>query len=188
MSVLKNQSPFWSKPSLERSFSFVVIWYCTTISFSGVLLKKLFTWPLLWANNFRFKLWGLSWVILLFFQKRDFYLQWNKSRNLCTSPISPWYLSSSPTFEDDTIIITYSLMTHPGTMLQKLSKCEVKAWLFWNLIIFPPLRFYMISNFGEFKWSKNVIYGNFRDAELWILVNLGLESCSNLQKIKIQNL
>ena len=83
--VLKNQSPFWSKPSLERSFSFVVIWYCTTISFSGVLLKKLFTWPLLWANNFRFKLWGLSWVILLFFSKRDFYLQWNTSGNLCTS-------------------------------------------------------------------------------------------------------
>ena len=25
------------------------------------------------------------------------------------------------------------------TMLQKLSKCEVKAWLFWNLIILPSL-------------------------------------------------
>ena len=22
------------------------------------------------------------------------------------------------------------------------------------------------SNFGEFKWSKNVIFGNFRDSEL----------------------
>ena len=22
------------------------------------------------------------------------------------------------------------------------------------------------SHFGEFKWSKNVVYGNFRDAEL----------------------
>ena len=43
------------------------------------------------------------------------------------------------------------------TMLQKLSKCEVKAWLCWNLIILPPLRFYVKSNFGEFEQSKNVI-------------------------------
>ena len=69
------------------------------------------------------------------------------------------------------------------TMLQKLSKYEVKAWLCWNLMILPPLRFCVKSYFGEFKRSKNVIYGNFRDAELWILVNLGLESCSDLLKI-----
>ena len=48
------------------------------------------------------------------------------------------------------------------TMLQKLSKCEVNAWLCWNLIILPPLRFYVKSNFGKFKQSKNVIFGNFR--------------------------
>ena len=66
------------------------------------------------------------------------------------------------------------------TMLQKLSKWEVKAWLNWNLIISAPLQFYVKSNFGDFKRSKNVIYSNFRDAELWILVNLGLESCSFL--------
>ena len=30
---------------------------------------------------------------------------------------------------------------HQSTMLQKLSKCEVKTWLCWNLIISPPLRF-----------------------------------------------
>ena len=113
MSVLKNQSPFWSKPSLERSFSFVVIWYCTTISFSGVLLKKLFTWPLLWANNFRFKLWGLSWVILLFFNKKGL-LFTMKHKQEFMYQFLPWYTSSSPTFEEDTIIITYSLMTHPG--------------------------------------------------------------------------
>ena len=53
------------------------------------------------------------------------------------------------------------------TMLQKLSKCEVEAWLCWNLIILPPLRFYVKSNFGEFKQSKNVIFGNFRGSEFW---------------------
>ena len=53
------------------------------------------------------------------------------------------------------------------TMLQKLSKCEVKAWLCCNFIILPPpLRFYVKSNFGEFKRSKNVNFGNFRDSEL----------------------
>ena len=33
---------------------------------------------------------------------------------------------------------------------------------------------------------QNVFFDNFRDSELWILVNFGLESCSNLLKIKIQ--
>ena len=68
----------------------------------------------------------------------------------------------------------------PFTMLQKLSICKVKAWLCQNLIILLPIRFYVKSNFGEFKSSKNVIFGNFRDSELWILENLGLESCWNL--------
>ena len=49
-----------------------------------------------------------------------------------------------------------------STMLQKLSKCEVKVWLCWNLIILPPLRCYMKSHFGEFKCSKNVVFGNLR--------------------------
>ena len=31
--------------------------------------------------------------------------------------------------------------TKPFTMLQKLSKCEVKAWICWYLIILPPLQF-----------------------------------------------
>ena len=70
------------------------------------------------------------------------------------------------------------------TMLQKLSKCEVKAWLCWNLMILLPLRFCVKSNFGEFKQSKNVIFGNSRDSEVWILVNFGLESCSNWLKSK----
>ena len=69
-------------------------------------------------------------------------------------------------------------------MLQKLPKCEVKAWLCWNLVILLPLGFYVKSNFGKFKQSKNVIIGNFRPSEVWNLVKLGLESCSNLPKIK----
>ena len=80
------------------------------------------------------------------------------------------------------------MVAQPATMLQKLSKCEVKAWLCWNLIILLLLRFYMKSHFGKFKRTKNVIFGKFRDSELWNLVNLRLESCSNLLKIKIQNL
>ena len=48
------------------------------------------------------------------------------------------------------------------TMLHKLSKCEVMA----SNIILPPLRIYVKSNFGEFKWCKKVIFGNFRDSEL----------------------
>ena len=74
------------------------------------------------------------------------------------------------------------------TMLQKLSKCEVKAWLCWNLMILPPLWFYVKSHNGKFKRSKNVIDSNFRNAELLILVNLGLESCSNVLNRKIRNL
>ena len=42
---------------------------------------------------------------------------------------------------------------HHCTMLQKLSKCEVKAWLCWNWIILPPLRFYVKSNLGGFKFQ-----------------------------------
>ena len=68
------------------------------------------------------------------------------------------------------------------TMLQKLSKYEAKAWLCWSLIILPPLKFYVKSNLGVYKQSKNVIFGNFRDSKLWDLVNLELKNCSNLLK------
>ena len=43
------------------------------------------------------------------------------------------------------------------TIIQKLSKCEIKAWLCSNLIILLPIRFYVKSNFGKFNLSKNVI-------------------------------
>ena len=39
-------------------------------------------------------------------------------------------------------------------MLQKLSKCEVKLDFVKILIILPPLRFYVKSNFGKFKRYK----------------------------------
>ena len=70
------------------------------------------------------------------------------------------------------------------TMLQKLSKCEVKAWLCWHLIILLSLWFWVKSYFGQFKRSKNVFFGHFRESELWVLVNFGLERCSNWQKSK----
>ena len=47
------------------------------------------------------------------------------------------------------------------TMLQKLSNCEVKA------AQCLPLRFYVKSNFGDFKHSKNVIFGTFGGSEFW---------------------
>ena len=78
--------------------------------------------------------------------------------------------------------------SHAFTMLLNLSKCEVKAWLCWNLIILPTLIFYVKSNFGDFKWSKNVIFGNFRDSELWIFGTFGTWKLLKFSKIKIQNL
>ena len=60
------------------------------------------------------------------------------------------------------IFVQNKPLTEICTMLQKLSKCEVKAWLCWNLIILPPLLFWVKSNFGKLKWSKNVIFGNLR--------------------------
>ena len=72
-------------------------------------------------------------------------------------------------------------------MLQKLSKCDVRAWLCWNLTILQPLRFYVKSNFGEFKQSIiSVILQILETLNFELLVNLGLESCSNLLKSKFR--
>ena len=68
------------------------------------------------------------------------------------------------------------------TMLQKLSKCEVKVAQYGHFSNLLPLRCYVKSNFGELTRSKNVIFANFRDSELWNLVNLELKNCSNLLK------
>ena len=55
------------------------------------------------------------------------------------------------------------------TMLHKLSKFEIRAWLCWNLIILLPLRFCLKSNFGKYKKSKNVIFSNLEtlNFEIW---------------------
>ena len=58
--------------------------------------------------------------------------------------------------------------SYQTTILQKLSKCEVKTWLCWNCIMLLPLRFYAKSNFGELKQSKNVIFGNFGGSEIFV--------------------
>ena len=71
------------------------------------------------------------------------------------------------------------------TMLQKHSKCEVKAAKFVEIL--PPLRFYVKSNFGKFKRSKNVIFGNCRASELRNLVNLALDCAQIYQKSKFRS-
>ena len=48
------------------------------------------------------------------------------------------------------------------TLLQKVSKCEVKEARYGSFTIFLPLRFYMKSNFNDLKRSKNVIFGHFQ--------------------------
>ena len=75
-----------------------------------------------------------------------------------------WCLNTNVLWSQNNADFYHSFCFHLSTMLQKLSKCEVKAWLCWNLMILLPLRFCVKSHFGEFKRSKNVIYGNFRDA------------------------
>ena len=51
-------------------------------------------------------------------------------------------------------------------MLQKLSKCEVKAWLCWKLFILPPL--------SDFMWN-------------YILGNSNISLCSrNFQNVKLR--
>ena len=40
-------------------------------------------------------------------------------------------------------------------MLQKFSKCEVKAAWCGNFTILLPLKFYVKSNFGKIRISKN---------------------------------
>ena len=79
-------------------------------------------------------------------------------------------------------------LSNDTTMLQKLSKCEVKAWLCWYLIILPPPRFYVRSNFAEFKRSKNVVFGNFRGSEFWFLVNLSNFQVPNLPKFNVSKI
>ena len=142
----------------------VVNWnkYCLTLKHRGIIMTNF------WGEN--------SWNIIgKLLNESLFDKQWQYFKIVCVQCYMKRTIRSSNLAE-----------THRDS--QKLSKCEVKAWLCWYLIIIQSLRFCVKSNFGKFIQSKNVIFGNFRDSELGILVNLGLESCSNLLKIKIQNL
>ena len=57
-------------------------------------------------------------------------------------------------------------------------KLRLDCWIL--VVILSPLRFYVKSNFDEFNRSKDANF-NFE-----FLVNLGLESCSNLLKSKFR--
>ena len=100
------------------------------------------------------------------------------SVQLCTLPV-------------DSVLITqtnskYSrTLSNPiCTMLQKLSKCEVKVHY---TRIDLPLNFAW-NQFWQDLNVKNCHFYNFRDSQLWILVNLGLEKWLKYTKIKIQYL
>ena len=95
-----------------------------------------------------------------------------KSLNQFASPILIWLPNTD----------------YKSTMLQKLSKCEVKAWLCWNLIILLPLWFYVKSNFGEFKWSKNIIFSNFRGSEFSFCYIWASFKSQIYQKFKLQSI
>ena len=73
------------------------------------------------------------------------------------------------TKSDNAFVVKYRVQRHTEeqhcTMLQKLSKCEVKAARNGHFSNLPPLRFYVKSNFGKLKQSKNVIFANFRHFE-----------------------
>ena len=73
------------------------------------------------------------------------------------------------------------------TMLQKLSKCEVKAWLlkFENLTVTQILR---EIKFRQIQTVQKCNFGNFRDSEFWFLVNLSIFQVPNLPKFKFQSL
>ena len=70
-------------------------------------------------------------------------------------------------------------------MLQKLSKYEVKVLTLLKLVILLPLRFYVKSNYGEFKWSKNVVFDNSRGSELGTDKMLKFTKNQNSETLKL---
>ena len=82
----------------------------------------------------------------------------------------------------DKILLCYTLLQHcmyHVTMLQKLSKCEVKAWLCWKLIITQILReikFWWIQvvkecHFWTVRIHQKLISRKIRDAVEWLDFN-----------------
>ena len=104
-----------------------------------------------------------------------------QKRTLHQSQIGLWNQFQT---EEDLRVWNRKIHEYPCTMLQKFSKSEVKVWLCWNLIILPPLRFCVKLNFGEFKQSKNVNFGNFRGSEFWFLSIWAFFKCHIYQNSK----
>ena len=154
--IRKGGTPF-AACCQKKVVHFFFFYICSRLWHSKSLLQK--SRKTLLLNSFRMIYNDVSWigpalpsiqygeVVTLF---KTFYSNWcyRKKAFRCFNAYS-WLRSSSK----------------ESTMLQKLSKCEVKSCLCWNLIILSSLRFYVKSNFGEFKWWKNVNFGHFSDSE-----------------------
>ena len=99
-------------------------------------------------------------------------------------PSAFWFFWPLPNMSMEKIICYHYYDTLCSRNFQnvKLRLDFVDIWWFYS-----HSNFYVKSNFGEFKWSKNVLFDHFRPSELWNLVNLGLESCSNLLKSKLKS-
>ena len=57
-----------------------------------------------------------------------------------------------------------------------------------TLIILPSLGFYVKSNFGELKRSKNVIFVHFRGSQFWFYQIWATFNTKIYQKFKVQSL
>ena len=75
---------------------------------------------------------------------------------------------------------------HLSTMLQKLSKCEVKAWLCWNLIIYRHYDFMWNPILVDSIGPKMSFLPILETLNFKFLLNLGLDSCSNLLKSRFR--
>ena len=73
-------------------------------------------------------------------------------------------------------------------MLQKLSKCEVKAARCENFAICRPLRFCVESNFGEFKYTKIVFLAFSEPLNFDFMKFEPLFKSQNVPKYKFESL
>ena len=84
----------------------------------------------------------------------------SKRENLVTSSPGPRRLAGHLWSEVKDREISLVVIQQTMHYAPRFSKCEVKALLCWGSISLPPLRYYVKSNFDEFKWLKNVIFSN----------------------------
>ena len=115
-------------------------------------------------------------------------------------------ITSSSSFSVSEVLRLRDLKTKKNKLLSTKKSCFLAALISFFRNHYAPATFKMWSlgltllwmvnytatqilrevTFCELKRSKSVVFGNFRDSELWICVNLGLESCSNLLKSKFR--